>query len=58
MIFLYSEVVGSLVCAILTVCASVVVGLDVAILGCIGAVLSVIVRLNVNVLISIFGIKL
>lgn len=53
-----SEACGALVCATLTLTASICVGLDVAILAKISVVLAVIVKLNVNVLISVLGISL
>ncbi|GJE88830.1 hypothetical protein PsYK624_049170 [Phanerochaete sordida] len=52
------EVIGALIVAILHVCAGLFVGLDVAIFGLIGVVVDVIVKLNVSVIISVFGIVL
>lgn len=55
---LHSEVVGALVSVILSVTAHLLVGLDVAILGCIGSILSVIVHLNISIFLAILPIKL
>ena len=54
----YSEVCGAFIAAILTVTANVCVGLNLAIFACISTVISVIVRLHVNVLITLLGIHI
>ena len=49
----YSECVGALICAVITVCAHVCVGLDVAIFALLQACIWVLVKVNATVLIQL-----
>lgn len=52
----FSEVLGALVCAVLSVCGHLFVGLDVAILALLKVCVSVILKLNVSLFISVLGV--
>ena len=50
------EVVGGVVCAILSVTGAILPGLEGAVVGLIGGVVGVVLQLNVSLVISILGL--